>query len=192
MVGEAGGRQYGGISLTFSSGILRQTVGFLPSDTVLGNALLSVFCRKKRDQSIHQLQIISFFPLTGNHGSRPGKEAGNASCSIWTTWFIRTSKAPWARVRPIMSFDLSPRSSASGLALGLSVFLTSIYVIRTIWYRATYKLPPGPKGIPFFGNLFQLSTTPWKEFEIWRKQYGKSIKNLHVSSESVDPPPQIP
>ena len=38
MVGE-GGRQYGGISLTFSSGILRQTVGFLPTDSVLGNAL---------------------------------------------------------------------------------------------------------------------------------------------------------
>jgi len=28
-----------------------------------------------------------------------------------------------------------------------------------------------------FGNLFQLSTTSWKEFEIWRKRYDKSTTN---------------
>ena len=71
-----------------------------------------------------------------------------------------------------MSFDLSSHSSS--LAAGLSVVLASVYVVKTIRYRVTHKLPPGPKGIPFFGNLFQLSTTPWKEFEIWRNQYGKS------------------
>jgi len=80
-----------------------------------------------------------------------------------------------------MSFELSPRFSS--LALGLSVVLASIYVVRTIRYRATHKLPPGPKGIPFFGNLFQLSATPWKELEIWRKEYGKST-NFSVPFES--------
>jgi len=62
------------------------------------------------------------------------------------------------------------------LAFWVSVALVSIYAVRNFNHRATHKLPPGPKGIPFFGNLFQLSMRPWKEFEAWKKtgQYGKS------------------
>ena len=79
------------------------------------------------------------------------------------------------RNRPFNMAFVLPRSSS--FALGLSVVLTTIYVIRNIRYHATHKLPPGPKGVPFFGNLFQLSKTPWKEFEIMRKQYGKSTNH---------------
>ena len=69
--------------------------------------------------------------------------------------------------------------SAHPFALWASVALASIYAIRAFNHRARQnsKLPPGPKGIPFFGNLFQLSMRPWKEFEIWAKteKYSKSI-----------------
>lgn len=41
--------------------------------------------------------------------------------------------------------------------------------------RTPHNLPPGPKGIPFFGNLFQLSKGPWKEFEVWKSQYGPLV-----------------
>ena len=103
--------------------------------------------------------------------------------------FIKTSKWLVGFNQPIMAFDFSPRPSS--LALGLFVILVSIYVIRAIRYHATHKLPPGPRGIPFFGNLFQLSKTPWKEFEIWRKRYGKSTN--HPSHSKPDFfPPQIP
>jgi hypothetical protein len=81
-----------------------------------------------------------------------------------------------------MSFDLSSRSSS--VALGLSVVLVSIYVVRTIRYRATHKLPPGPKGIPFFGNLFQLSRRPWNEFEMWRKKYD-SLMYITVAGTGI-------
>ena len=77
---------------------------------------------------------------------------------------------------PIRTSTMSLIFETRPLAFWVPVALLSIYAIRTINRRATHKLPPGPKGLPFFGNLFQLSMRPWKEFEVWKKtgQYGKS------------------
>jgi len=63
---------------------------------------------------------------------------------------------------------------AQPVALCMSVALVTVYAMRTVKSYAKGKLPPGPKGIPFLGSLFQLSRTPWKEFEFWNEQYGMS------------------
>jgi len=68
----------------------------------------------------------------------------------------------------VLNFQAHP------VALCVSIALISIYAIRTVKSYAKGKLPPGPKGIPLLGNFFQLSKTPWKEFEVWKKQYGMS------------------
>ena len=69
---------------------------------------------------------------------------------------------------------------AHSVALCVSLALFSIYALQTIRAYRTGKLPPGPMGIPLLGNLFQLSLTPWKEFEVWKKQYGMSITQSSV------------
>ena len=67
-----------------------------------------------------------------------------------------------------MAFDLP----AHRVSLCVSIALVSIYALRIVKSYRKGKLPPGPKGVPFFGNLFQLSLMPWKQFEVWKKQYG--------------------
>ena len=75
-----------------------------------------------------------------------------------------------------MGFDLQSHP----VTICVSVALASIYAFRTIKSYRKGKLPPGPKGLPFLGNLFQLSLNPWKEFEVWKKQYGTSAHSSAV------------
>ena len=75
-----------------------------------------------------------------------------------------------------MGFDVQSHP----VAICVSVALVSIYAFRTIKSHHKEKLPPGPKGLPFLGNLFQLSLNPWKEFEVWKKEFGTSIHSSVV------------
>ena len=78
---------------------------------------------------------------------------------------------------PSMALDLQ----AQPWVLWVSLAFASVYIVQTIKHHTTHRLPPGPRGIPFLGPLFQLSATPWKEFETWKAQYGKSTPLLNGS-----------
>ena len=51
--------------------------------------------------------------------------------------------------------------------------LCAIPVVYTIASRHKGELPPGPKPLPFLGNIFDIPTdAAWKIFQRWGKQYG--------------------
>ena len=54
-----------------------------------------------------------------------------------------------------------------------SAILGFVVLLRLTRWRSRPQLPPGPKGFPIVGNIFDLATTNvWEQFGAWGRQYG--------------------
>ncbi|TFK64022.1 cytochrome P450 [Pluteus cervinus] len=55
-----------------------------------------------------------------------------------------------------------------------------------IWSRPneSRRLPPGPKGLPFLGNIFQITQFQWLQFTEWKKEFGP-IFSLNFAGQPV-------
>ncbi|KAF9463394.1 cytochrome P450 [Collybia nuda] len=52
-----------------------------------------------------------------------------------------------------------------------------------LYYRSKYW-PPGPRGLPILGNIFQLPSFPWFKFTEWKAQYGPII-SLNLAGQPM-------
>ena len=61
------------------------------------------------------------------------------------------------------------------LALLLSIYILFKQRKKSTSYNPNrLPLPPGPKGYPLLGNLFNIPIDkPWLVYDEWRKTYGK-------------------
>lgn len=51
--------------------------------------------------------------------------------------------------------------------------LTALLSVRYFFHKRRPPLPPGPRGLPFFGNMFDLPKhTPWVAYAEMGKKWG--------------------
>ncbi len=82
------------------------------------------------------------------------------------------------------------QESFPAMLIPLAAFLYALvttfvaYTLARLAYKALVpkgRLPPGPRGLPFIGNVFDMPTDkPWSVFGRWGETYGM-YNALHVS-----------
>lgn len=70
----------------------------------------------------------------------------------------------------ILSLEQPQRVFAASLIAGALLYRMTKY------YHSPWRcLPPGPQGVPLFGNMFQLRSQQWLAFTEMRKTFGEIL-----------------
>ncbi|TDL16829.1 cytochrome P450 [Rickenella mellea] len=83
-------------------------------------------------------------------------------------------------------------SLAKGFLQRLPAYWWGIGLLALLWVarfsysslRGRKNLPPGPRGLPILGNVFQLPQFQWLRFTEWKEQYGP-IFSLNLAGQPV-------
>jgi hypothetical protein len=87
-----------------------------------------------------------------------------------------------------MSANLAVLSPSAVIALArhnltlVSSVVAGLVIVLTVRYFQSpwRKLPPGPKGLPFLGNVLQMRSKQWLNFMKWKQEFGQRSFGLLV------------
>ena len=72
----------------------------------------------------------------------------------------------------IIVFAQQRPTLVSGILAGCAILLAVRY-LQSPWR----KLPPGPRGIPFLGNVLKMRSKQWLSFMKWKEEFGQKFSS---------------
>ncbi|KAF7790553.1 hypothetical protein EIP86_001509 [Pleurotus ostreatoroseus] len=70
------------------------------------------------------------------------------------------------------------------IVAALILILVKIVTSLSREYRLRKVMPPGPRGLPLLGNIFQVGELQWLRFTEWKEQYG-TIFSLNLAGQPI-------
>jgi Cytochrome P450 len=86
---------------------------------------------------------------------------------------LLVSVLPALRSLPSLSIDQS-----------LLILFTGYLFTKVLFSKKKGPLPPGPRGLPLLGNIFQIPRLQWLKYTEWQKEFGP-IFSLNFAGKSV-------
>ncbi|GJE96494.1 cytochrome P450 [Phanerochaete sordida] len=81
---------------------------------------------------------------------------------------------------------MGPHTMSTGEVLAVLLIVFTVSSVAFARRRSQHRYPPGPKGLPIIGNVFDVPTrNGWLVFSEWSRRYGSDVVHIEALGKHI-------